>query len=216
MLSLSAEIDAYAVDLRGFGDSETAPVDATRGLSDFSDDLAEVVAALGLEPTPPGRLEHGRRGRHAVRDRPPGRSLTLISPVSPYGFGGTALDGSLLTPDAAGTGGGGANPDFVARLEVGDRSGDAPTSPRNVYLGRVRQTRLHQPVRRVWVTSMRQHEDRHGQLSRRRRHRARTGQASPRASRGVLNTMAPTHLDLTGIVDIDPKPPICGSTVPTT
>jgi pimeloyl-ACP methyl ester carboxylesterase len=27
-------------------------------------------------------------------------------------------------------------------------------------------------------------------------------------SRGVLNTMAPTYLDLSGIVEIDPKPPI--------
>jgi pimeloyl-ACP methyl ester carboxylesterase len=123
------------VDLRGFGDSETAPVDATRGLSGFSDDVAEVVAALGLEQ--PHLVGWSMGGGvvmqyaidHAVA------SLTLISPVSPYGFGGTALDGSLLTPDAAGTGGGGANPDFVARLESGDRGTDEPTSPRNVYLG---------------------------------------------------------------------------------
>ena len=142
MLSLPPDVDAYAIDLRGFGDTETAPVDATRGLSDFSDDLAEVVAALGLErPHLVGWSMGGgvvmQYAIDASLDRPVA-SLTLISPVSPYGFGGTALDGSLLNPDAAGTGGGGANPDFVARLEAGDRSADGPTSPRNVYLGGVR------------------------------------------------------------------------------
>ena len=98
MLSLPAEIDAYAVDLRGFGDSETAPVDATRGLSDFSDDLAEVVAALGLDrPHLIGWSMGGGVVLQYALDHPVA-SLTLISPVSPYGFGGTALDGSLLTP----------------------------------------------------------------------------------------------------------------------
>ena len=45
----------------------------------------------------------------------PVRTMTLISPISPYGFGGTAADGSLLNADAAGTGGGGVNPDFIER-----------------------------------------------------------------------------------------------------
>ena len=37
-----------APDLRGFGYSETGPVDATRGLRDFSEDLRALVDALGL------------------------------------------------------------------------------------------------------------------------------------------------------------------------
>ena len=208
MLSLSAEIDAYAVDLRGFGDSETAPVDATRGLADFSDDLAEVVAALGLErPHLVGWSMGGGVVMQYAIDHPVA-SLTLISPVSPYGFGGTALDGSLLTPDAAGTGGGGANPDFVARLEVGDRSGDAPTSPRNIYLGAYVKPGFTSPFDELWVTSL---------LSTKTGIDNYPGDGTPSESwpgfaageRGVLNTMAPTHLNLTGLVDLDPKPPIC-------
>ena len=35
-----------APDLRGYGDSETAPVDATRGLRDFADDVAAVLDEL--------------------------------------------------------------------------------------------------------------------------------------------------------------------------
>ena len=43
MLTLPPEINAVAVDLRGYGDTEAAPVDATRGMRDFSDDLAAVL-----------------------------------------------------------------------------------------------------------------------------------------------------------------------------
>ena len=38
MSSLPVGVRALAVDLRGFGGTETLPVDATRGLRDFSDD----------------------------------------------------------------------------------------------------------------------------------------------------------------------------------
>ena len=37
-----------APDLRGFGGSETKPLDATRGLKDFSDDLYALAGVLGL------------------------------------------------------------------------------------------------------------------------------------------------------------------------
>src|ERR687889_2372139 len=41
-----------APDLRGFGGSETKPLDATRGVADFSDDLRALVEALGLDGRP--------------------------------------------------------------------------------------------------------------------------------------------------------------------
>ena len=63
----------------------------------------------------------------------PTLSLTLVSTVSPYGFGGTRRDGSRLTDDDAGCGGGAGNPDFVERLTANDTSDEAPTSPRNVF-----------------------------------------------------------------------------------
>src|SRR5690349_11548518 len=43
MLALPPGTRAIAVDLRGYGDSEDKPVDATRGMRDFSDDLAAVL-----------------------------------------------------------------------------------------------------------------------------------------------------------------------------
>ena len=48
-LSSGANYRGIAPDLRGFGGSETKPLDATRGLGDFSDDLHALAGALGLE-----------------------------------------------------------------------------------------------------------------------------------------------------------------------
>ena len=84
----------------------------------------------------------------------PTSSLTLIAPVSPFGFGGTAIDGRLLTEDAAGTGGGGANPDFVARLASGDTTADQPTSPRSVYAATYVKPGFVSGHDDVWVASM--------------------------------------------------------------
>ncbi|WP_091078419.1 alpha/beta fold hydrolase [Micromonospora nigra] len=127
-----------APDLRGYGDTRRAPVDATRGLADFADDVAALLDDPALVPA--GRravvVGHSLGGGVAMRllvdhpDRMAG--LLLAAPVSPYGFGGTRdLAGTPTTPDFAGTGGGTGNPDFVARLAAGDRGGD-PTSPRTV------------------------------------------------------------------------------------
>ncbi|WP_431909627.1 alpha/beta fold hydrolase [Micromonospora carbonacea] len=128
-----------APDLRGYGDTETAAVDATRGLRDFADDVAALLDAPGLfaPGARPVVVGHSLGGGVAMRllvDHP-GRvaGLLLSAPVSPYGFGGTRdLAGTPTTPDFAGTGGGTANGDFVARLVAGDRGADGPTSPRNV------------------------------------------------------------------------------------
>ena len=132
----------------------------------------------------------------------PALSLTLESPVSPYGFGGTRRDGSRLTDDDAGTGGGAANPDFVQRLIDGDTTDEAPTSPRSVFRSGYVAAGLHHRAR--------------GRLGRVDAHdldgdRATTP-ATPCPSEnwpgfaagtiGVLNTMAPQVLRRVGIVDL--------------
>src|SRR5437899_13065474 len=50
MLALAAtgRYTVYAPDMRGYGDSETLPVNAMRGGCDFSDDLVSLAEALGL------------------------------------------------------------------------------------------------------------------------------------------------------------------------
>jgi pimeloyl-ACP methyl ester carboxylesterase len=210
MLALPSNVRALAIDLRGFGDSETLPVDATRGLRDFSDDVASVLDELGI---PSAHLVGWSMGAGVVLqlllDRPElVASVTLESPVSPYGFGGTVgAEGRRLDEVGVGTGGGGANPDFVARLNAGDTGADAPTSPRTVYRTAYVKDPSGIPHEDVWVAAMlttKTGEDNYpGDL--------RAADAWPgfaAGDRGVLNTMAPTHLDLTGIVDLDDKPPV--------
>src|SRR5215469_267889 len=139
MLALPESYRPLAIDLRGFGDTDPEPVDATRGLRDFSDDLGAVIEALGLESVHLVGWSMGggvvlqylvdRPGAHRVA------SLTLVDPVSPFGFGGTkGVDGTLCDPRGAGSGGGGANPEFVERLAGQDRGADSVLSPRQVLL----------------------------------------------------------------------------------
>jgi pimeloyl-ACP methyl ester carboxylesterase len=126
-----------APDLRGFGGSETKPVDATRGLADFSNDLYALTDALGLGDRRIHLVGWSVGSAIAVRyamDQPDKvASLTLINPMSPYGCGGTRdASGTPCWTDYVGSGGGTVNPEFVRRLRKGDRSGEDPNSPRNV------------------------------------------------------------------------------------
>lgn len=125
-----------APDLRGFGDSEPLPVDATRGMRDFADDLAALLDTLGI--TRAAFVAHSA-GAGAVMqlaiDRPDLVGPVLLeAPMSPYGFGGTAgPEGRPCWPDFAGSGGGTANPEFVAALAAGDRAAERPSSPLSVF-----------------------------------------------------------------------------------
>lgn len=208
MLDLPGDVRALAIDLRGFGASDTLPVDATRGVRDFSDDLASVIDELGLGAVHfVGWSLGGGVVMQLLLDRPElVSSMTLVATVSPHGFGGTATDGSLLAPDAAGTGGGGANPDFVARLAAGDRS-DEPGSPRAVFRSSYVAPGFASEHEDIWVESM---------LTTATGVDNYPGDAgasdnwpgfSP-GGRGVLNTLAPTVFDTTAIVDLESKPPI--------
>ncbi|MGW5558324.1 alpha/beta fold hydrolase [Micromonospora sp. NPDC003944] len=136
---LPPTLRVVAPDLRGYGDSATAPVDATRGLRDFADDVAALLDDptlfdAGVRPVVVGHSLGGGVAMRLLVDHPHRvGALLLAAPVSPYGFGGTRdLTGTPTTSDFAGTGAGTANPDFVARLAAGDRSADAPASPRAV------------------------------------------------------------------------------------
>ena len=136
MLALAAttHYKLYAPDMRGFGDTQALPVDATRGLRDFSDDLNALAQALGL--TSFHLFGWSMGGNIAIQyaiDYPGTlRTLTVQSPGSPFGFGGTkGTDGTPNWPDFAGSGGGTANPDFVQRIKQGDR-GNEQFSPRTV------------------------------------------------------------------------------------
>src|SRR5438477_2472180 len=129
MLALAAtgRYTVYAPDMRGYGASETLPVNATRGVCDFSDDLASFAQALGL--TAFHLLGWSLGGnivmQYAIDYPDTLRSLILEAAGSSFGFGGSkGPEGCLICPDAAGSGGGTANPEFVQRLAQGDRDSE--------------------------------------------------------------------------------------------
>nr|BFE85268.1 hypothetical protein GCM10020093_078690 [Planobispora longispora] len=118
---LPAHWRIVAPDLRGYGETDTVPVDATRGLRDFADDLAalldaEEVFPAGARPVVVGHSMGGGVAMQLLIDAPERvAGLVLEAPLSPYGFG---LGGA-----------GAANPEFVERLVSGDRTADSPPAP---------------------------------------------------------------------------------------
>ncbi len=199
-------------DMRGFGDTERLPIDATRGLRDWADDTYALVQALGI--TQPVHLSGWSTGGAAVAayamDRPTQvASLTFIDPVSPYGFGGTHVDGTPCYPDYAGSGGGTGNPDFAQRIANGDRSSESPLSPRNVINSS------------YWAASHREPAEREDMivdelLKSVTGDDGYPGDFTPSANwpgiapgtRGILNALSGKYCNWAGIVDITPKPPI--------
>ncbi|MGH3445806.1 MAG: alpha/beta fold hydrolase, partial [Nocardioidaceae bacterium] len=209
LLALPAGLRGLAADLRGFGGTEPLAIDATRGLRDFSDDLATMLDALGIDRVHlVGWSMGGGVVMRLLIDHPARvASLTLVNPVSPYGFGGTRADGSLLAPDGAGSGGGTANPEFVARIEAHDSAGTDAASPRGV-MNALYFAAVPDGVRdAAFVESM---------LSTRigtdfypgDQVPSQTWPGTAPGGSGVLNTMAPTYCDLTGLVDVHPQPPV--------
>ncbi|HEX3790141.1 MAG TPA: alpha/beta hydrolase [Pseudonocardiaceae bacterium] len=139
MAGLGERWHCLAIDLRGFGGSQALPVDATRGVADFADDVHAVLTESGLVPV--GRRVHllgwslggGVVLRYAIDHPGAVAGIVLESAMSPFGFGGTKdLAGTPSSPEYAGSGGGTANPEMVRRITEGDRGVEDGTSPRRV------------------------------------------------------------------------------------
>ncbi|HUS16718.1 MAG TPA: alpha/beta hydrolase [Chloroflexia bacterium] len=212
MLALPAEYRALAPDLRGYGETEAVPVDATRGVRDWADDLAALVTALDLGPfhLVGWSLGGGVAMQYAIDHPATLRSLTLVAPLAPYGFGGTRdAAGSPTYPDFAGSGGGTANPEFVRRIATGDRGGDDPATARSVmntfyFKPPFRAAPEREEVFVDDMLAMRTGEEFYpGDMT-----------TSPNwptvapGSMGFNNAMAPAHCDLSGFATITPQPPV--------
>jgi len=204
-----------APDLRGFGRSQRAPVDARRGVRDFADDLHALLAETGLLPD--GQRVHllgwslggGVVMQYAIDHPGAVASIVLESPMSPFGFGGTRdTAGTPCWPDFAGSGGGTANPELVRRIAAGDRGAEDGTSPRRV-LTTLYGVELSLPsgVEDALVDGMLE---------------MATGDdyypgdqvASPNwpgtapGSRGVNNAISPKYCDLSGFATTDGRPDV--------
>jgi pimeloyl-ACP methyl ester carboxylesterase len=136
MLTLPAAFHGIAPDLRGYGDTQDLPIDATRGLGNWVDDAFALADTLHIEKfhavghSLGGMLLFSLVAANSARIL----SVTLVDPGSPFGFGGTKDSrGTPCAADFAGSGGGVVNPEFPKLIAAGDRSSDNPqASPRVV------------------------------------------------------------------------------------
>ena len=140
--SLGRQHFCFAPDLRGFGETQTVPIDATIGLDDMVEDIAQLCHVINIDNC--HFVGHSMGGGVAMKImmRHPDlvRSVTLVNPLSPFGYGGSKDEkGTPCFEDGAPAGGAGANPEFVHRLRIGDQSTNHPFSPANV----VRQYYFH-------------------------------------------------------------------------
>jgi pimeloyl-ACP methyl ester carboxylesterase len=211
---LPAHWRIVAPDLRGYGSTQAAPVNATRGLRDFSDDVAALlplVFPVGARPVVAAHSMGGGVAMQLLVDHPLSvAGLLLESPLSPYGFGGTRdVVGTPTTEDFAGTGGGTGNPEFVRRLHIGDRSSDDQASPRVVmrgtYVAKPEAFGADEDAMLETVLSTVTGDDNYpGDFVA----SANWPLVAP-GSRGVLNTMSPRWFNVaSSLVAVLPKPPI--------
>jgi pimeloyl-ACP methyl ester carboxylesterase len=206
-----------ALDLRGFGETEAKPIDATRGLRDFSDDLHALLTSL------PEVLEGGQKVvllgwsvgggvvlQYAIDHPENVAGLVLEAPMSPYGFGGTkGSEGAACFADFSGSGAGTANPGFVEQVKAGDRSEGSDTAPRKVMNSFFYKAPFRMPseVEERYLTALlltRISADHYPGD-------AATSQNWPGVSpgtRGMNNSLSPKYVNLSAFSGVKPRPKV--------
>ena len=208
MLELAKTSYVIAPDLRGFGDTDTAPIDATRGVRDHSDDVAALMATLNITAADfvGWSMGAGVVMQLAIDHLDLVRSMTLTAPISPYGFGGTNLAGELLNSDASGTGGAAANPEFIKALTAADTS-DNPNGPRSV----MKQFYVANPAalnhEEIYLASMLSTKTGEGNYPGNFTASEHWPGFAP-GNLGVLNSMSPKYFNTSAVTGISNKPPV--------
>lgn len=211
---LPRDVRVIAPDMRGFGRTERKRIDATRGLGQMVDDirsLLETLDLLGGGVHAAGWSMGGGILQQYLLTYPEDlASITLVAPLSPYGFGGTTDErGSPAYSDFAGTGGGGAAPELVRRLGEKDRSEDDPMSSpvvtfRTFFGPGANAANVDEDFLIDEFLATATGDDFY------------PGNATESINwpgvapgdRGVLNTMSPKYYNASAIVNVVPKPPI--------
>ena len=207
MLALPDSFRGIALDLRGYGDTEPLPVDATLGLSDMVADIRSLVETMGLGSY--HIVGHSMGGgivmKYAIAHPTDLLSITLVDTMSPYGYGGSkGADGAMTYDDGAPSG---INPEFVELLAASDKGVENPMAPRNVF----RQFYVKPPFVPEWEDALID-----SMLSTKIGDDWYPGNSIPSdnwpgaapGDKGILPAFNRKYFDASALVDIDPKPPI--------
>lgn len=216
MPKIPSEFDVVAPDLRGFGESGRKPVDATRGLRDFSDDILQLMLQLKYEGyIVVGHSLGGAVALQTVIDAPAQvkiEKVVIVDPMSPYGFGGTKDEhGTPCYDDYAGSGAGLVaryNPDFVRLLKEKYTGVDHPAAPANVAKTFfaddfvVSEELLNKLLKMLFSAEISVDNYPGDYVD-----SPNWPYVAP-GTRGVLNAMSPKYLKMRELLDVAHKPPI--------
>ncbi|MDI9520196.1 MAG: alpha/beta hydrolase [Bacillota bacterium] len=207
---LAEHFDIAAPDLNGFGDTESSPVHSPTALHDWAEDIDALAEKLGFERFAllGWSLGGGVVMRYAINHPDKLTHLILLSPMSPYGFGGTRADGTPYDEKGWGSPGGFANPAFIEKLKEQDR-GEDPMAARGVlekslFANGWPFDKAYQDLFVDELLKIRLGEDYY------------PGDYVPQAAfpyvlpgtRGISNALAPQYANVSAIAEISPKVPI--------
>lgn len=213
---IPAEFDVVAPDLRGFGESSKVPINATRGVADFSDDILKLLNFLSYDSYV--LVGHSMGGGVVIQvliDAPSSVKIdriVLVDPMSPYGFGGTKDEvGTPVYDDYAGSGAGLVvryNPEFVKLLKARYRGVDHPSAPANVVRALFAEDfMIPEPVMDRLLTMLFSVEVSEDFYPGDYVESVNWPYVAP-GTKGVLNAISPKYLKLRKALEVRNKPPI--------
>ena len=210
MLRLPAGYQGIAPDQRGYGDTEPLTIDAKQGLDDMAADLLSLAKTMGHNEF--HLVGHSMGGnvvmKMALMAPKQIKSMTLVATGSPYGYSGSkGAAGESVYEDGAPAGGGAANPDFVRMIAENDRGDSDQMAPRNVM-----RAFYYKPP----FVPEREEELLSSLLTTHTGDNHYPGNFTPSenwpgvapGTTGILNALARKFYDASGLVDIEPKPPV--------
>ena len=208
--AFESEYHCIAPDLRGFGATEPLNIDARLGLGDMAEDMLGLMDHLEVPNC--HVIGHSMGGGVAMKmmlaEPARLRSVTLVNTISPYGYSGSIDEhGTPAHQDGSPGGAGYVAAALVSRLAGGDRSKASQFSPRNV----LEQLYFNPPFVPDHIDALLD-----AMLSTHIGDDWYPGDAEPSCCghglapgrRGIVNAMSRRYFNASGIVTIDPKPPV--------
>jgi len=212
MEELSKDFHVIAPDLRGYGFTEKLPIDATNGLKIWSEDIRSFVESLNIQKKPHflgWSMGGGVVLQYAIDYPEDVASITLMNPISPFGYSGTKdAAGTANNEYYSGTGAGTVNPAFVQALKDKTRDVSNPFSAPSVLKSYFAPDyKIDPDWEEIFVDSMLQMgigEDFYPGNS----VECPVWPFVVPGDKGIANAMSPKFVNLSKIADISPKPPI--------